>query len=148
MKLNSVTRFLVNKLIKMDNKEDAYEYLESMGFDRIGMGSESTVYSRKGYDYVIKIQRYGGIKRVPCNTHFANQESFEGKNFNVIVQEKCEKFVVDKWPHNSNDNIETVTYKRWKKFSKFLSDNFKVYDNHDFNMGIKKGRLVSIDWNH
>lgn len=147
MKLNSVTRFLVEKLLKMTDTDDVYKFLESRGFDIIGKGSESTVYSRKGYEYVIKIQRnycYVKVKYVPCDKHFANQEYFHGKGFNVIVQEKCEKFSAGEWPFDNSN----ILYKRWMKFAKFLNDKFNVYDTHAFNMGIKNGRLVSIDWNH
>lgn len=141
MKLNSVTTFLVNKIITMDIKE-SYDYLKSIGYEVIGCGAESTVFSRKGYEYVIKIQRSRSIKHVLSDIHFANQKTFEGENFNVIVQEKCEKFVAE-W------NIpDTPEYKRWDKFQKFLYNKFNVIDRHDFNMGLKNGRLVSIDWNH
>lgn len=148
MKLNSVTRFLVEKILKM-SEDNAYEYLKNRGFDLIGKGSESYVYSRKGFEYVIKIQHnYGGyvkVKHVPCDKHFANQEYFHGKEFNVIIQEKCERFTIgDRWDHTYNHTL----FNRWRRFSKFLQDKFNVGDTHDFNMGTKNGRLVSIDWNH
>jgi RIO-like serine/threonine protein kinase len=150
MKLNSVTMFLVNKLLQMTDIEKAYEYLESKGFNVIGRGCESTVYSRKGYEYVIKIQRsYNEIKEVPCDKHFANLQYFKGNHeFNVMIQEKCEKFKVDLWPFETSERMETKIYKKYVKFVKFLHNKFDVCDTHDFNMGLKNGKLVSIDWNH
>lgn len=132
----------------MTDIEKAYKYLKSKGFDKIGRGCESDVYSRKGYEYVIKIQRsYGGLKKVPCDKHFANLKFFKGEHgFNVMVQEKCEGFKIDEYPTGSVP--ETKVYKKWKKFSKFLQNKFDVSDTQDFNMGLKNGRLVSIDWNH
>ena len=146
MKLNSVTTFIVNKIIGM-SYEDATEYLESMGFSIIGRGCESVVYSKKGFEYVIKLQTWQKPKSVPCDKHFANQVMFDGGangnyEFNVIVQEKC----VSIKPAGFKEATSPL-YKRCEKFKKFLENKFNVWDIHDFNMGIRNGRLVSIDWN-
>jgi RIO-like serine/threonine protein kinase len=123
--------------------EDAKEYLESMGFSIIGKGRESVVYSKKGFEYVIKLQTWQKTKRVLCDKHFANQVTFNSDSFNVIVQEKCEKFELP-YPY-----IETSKpYKKWQKFKLFIEKKFDVGDLYDFNMGLRNGKLVSIDWNH
>ena len=142
MKLNSLIRYHVNKLIKLDYHK-ANQYLVNKGFINIGSGCESIVYSRKGFDYVIKLQfspftQTGMDRDIPSDNHFAATEVFKGNNMNIIIQEKVEHTVCSQY-----DKYIT----RFRKFRSFVEKNFGVSDIHDENVGIIRGKMIVFDWN-
>lgn len=140
MQLNSLVMYHVKKLIELDHDE-AKNYLCDNGFTRIGSGMESVVYSRKGFEYVIKIQydpfnNSGMHHNVPNEKHFVPTLVFKGKGkVNIIVQTKCDKGRVDYFDQN------------YQKFHRFVRDKFKISDIHEGNVGTIKGRMYVFDWN-
>jgi hypothetical protein len=141
MKLNSLVMYHVKKILGM-SKDDAKNYLTDNGFSRIGHGEESIVYSRKGFEYVIKIQYEAfhnsgtNADEVPSDKHFVPTMVFRGDKFNIIVQKKCDDRRVDYFD------------KRYQKFQRFVRDKFSVSDIHEKNVGLIKGRMYVFDWNY
>ena len=143
MKLNSLILFHVRN-IKNLSYTDARNYLLNKGFKQIGSGCESVVYSRKGFDYVIKLQSDAFSDSamhsdIPDSVHFVPTKVIEAKEFNIIIQEKVEHTVGTYYRKYS---------KRYSKFRKFMEEKFKCTDIHDENIGILKGRMVVFDWNY
>ena len=146
MKINSLIQFHINKLLALSSLCKAQEYLMNNGFIRIGCGCESVVYSKVGFEYVIKIQfsaftHSGSKKDIPSSKHFTNQVVYKGEVFNVIVQEKIEKVYGD-----MKGTRDKPIHKRFKKFVEFVEKNFGVSDIHVDNVGLNKGRFVVFDW--
>jgi hypothetical protein len=141
MKLNSLIRYHINKLIKLDYYK-AIDYLQNKGFNMIGSGCESVVFSRKGFDYVIKLQhspfsQSGTDRDIPDDNHFASTKVFKGNGMNIIIQEKVE--------HTVNKHYSKYIT-RFRKFRSFVEKNFGVSDIHDENVGIIRGRMIVFDW--
>jgi RIO-like serine/threonine protein kinase len=142
MKLNSLVIYHVNKLSTLEF-EDARDYLISVGFNQIGSGCESVVYSRKGFDYVIKLHyspfTFSGMKRdIPSEKHFVPTVVFRRNDFNIVIQKKVEHTVCAKYEKFA---------KRYKEFVKRMEKTYQVSDIHDENVGVIKGRFWIFDWN-
>lgn len=136
--------FHVRKLMKL-SFYNSKEYLIKNGFDKIGSGCESVVYSKKGFEYVIKLQHdaftYSGTKEeIPCSKHFADQLVFDSANdmIRIVIQEKVDKVVVNT-PNWKSD-------KNFHKFVAFVEKKFRIGDAHEGNIGIKNGRFIVFDW--
>lgn len=146
MKLNTLVMYHVRKLMALNSYRKAYDYLTNAGFDEIGSGCESKVYSRKGFEYVIKIKiQFNPFEcsaihdeDVPNEKHFASMAIFKSQAFNVIVQQKCETTVDKMW--------RKFDIRKFNKYSEKMEQKYKVQDVHAGNVGIIKGRFIIIDW--
>ena len=144
MKFNSILLFHIRKLSKL-SYYNAEKYLIKNDFIKIGSGCESVVYSKRGFDYVIKLQfspfgNSGSKSDIPHPKHFANQQVFEGDDYNLIIQEK-----VNKLPKNVHSHNHPMQ-KKFSKFVAFLENTFHVGDTHAGNIGYKNGKFVIFDW--
>jgi hypothetical protein len=124
---------------------NAQQYLIKNNFTKIGSGCESVVFSKKGFDYVIKLQydafTYSGTKKeIPCEKHFTKQLVFNHSTdtISIIIQEKVDQVVVNTRNWRSN--------KRFHKFVEFVERRFYVGDTHEGNIGIKNGKFLVFDW--
>jgi hypothetical protein len=140
MELNSIILYHIRKIKDLDYRS-ARNYLNKR-FSVIGSGQESVVFSRKGFDYVIKLQHNpfnnSGTKvDIPDSVHFIPTKVIECRSFNIIIQKKVDHTVCGKY----------YTYqKRFEKFRLFMEKKFSVSDIHDENVGIVNGRMVVFDW--
>ena len=144
MKFNSILLFHIRKLRNL-SFYNAEKYLIKNDFIKIGCGCESVVYSKRGFDYVIKLQfspfgNSGSKEDIPHPKHFANQQVFEGHGYNLIIQEKVDK--LPKGVHTCKHPLE----KRYNKFVAFLENTFRVGDTHSGNIGYKNGKFIIFDW--
>ena len=141
MKINSLIRYHVEKLKNL-SLYGAKEYLARNQFHCIGSGCEAVVYSRKGFDYVIKLHyspfsNSGVDKGIPSDKHFANQIAYKVSYGNIIIQEKCDSVVrINIKKHGIN----------FKKFRRWVEEKYKVSDIHTDNVGIRNGKFVVFDW--
>lgn len=148
MKLPSLVMYHVRKIVSMSTYE-ARDYLKKAGFKQIGCGCESVVFSREGFDYVIKIQfspfynsptnkdNHDESKTIVPNEHaFVKTWVFQGIN-PIIVQEKVEHTIEDKW----NDYAG-----KFRKYVKKARALYNIQDLHEGNVGVIRGRLVIFDW--
>jgi hypothetical protein len=142
----SVVMFHINKIYDLNlTLTQAKNYLVNNGFYQIGSGCESVVYSRKGFEFVIKLtysphsgNSVDNIRNIPSLKHFVPGWSFDGENFFIVVQKK-----VKENPHTWNSN----TYKRYKNFVKMLKKKFPTVDDVcAFNCGIENGVIKCFDW--
>lgn len=150
MKINSLILFHIRKLVNL-SYYPAIEYMIANHFTQIGSGCESVVFTKKGFDYVIKLQHSpffntNSSTEVPCTKHFANQKAFAwekggGSACKIIVQEKVDQ-VFGSIPYLDRKPM----IKKFSAFTKFLKDKFEVRDTHDGNIGLIKGRFVVFDW--
>jgi len=143
MKLNSLILFHVRN-IKNLHYTDARNYLLNKGFNQIGSGCESVVYSRKGFDYVIKLQsnafsESGMHSDIPDSVHFIPTKVIKTSRFNIIIQQKVEHTV---------GTYYKKYQRRYQKFRNFMEKKFNCSDIHDHNIGIVRGRMVVFDWNY
>lgn len=137
--------FHVRKLMKL-SFNDSKEYLIKNGFTNIGSGCESVVYSKKGFEYVIKLQHdafncSGTKEEIPCSKHFADQlvfDHFTNDMIKIVIQEKVDKVVgnISNWNRNKN----------FHKFVAFVEKKFRIGDTHEGNIGIKNGKFLVFDW--
>ena len=151
MKFNPLILYHIKNLSKFGNdpyldKREAcnkcQDYLVLKGFKRVGSGCESVVYSKKGFEYVIKIVydpfEHSGSKE-PLNAfHFANSKSFKTRTIHIVIQEKV--MPLDDWNNKPFPNAKI------KAFRKFMVKKYGVGDLHSGNIGIIKGRLVVFDY--
>ena len=150
MKLNSLILYHVKNLLKISNDSNSpntirnisKNYLLSKGFDKIGSGCESVVYSKEGFDYVIKIVydpfTYSGNKKPLDSIHFARTRSFTTNSIIITIQEKVDKVV--------GFGCVANLRKRYDKFYKFMEKKYDISDVHEENVGLIKGRMVVFDY--
>lgn len=139
----TIIRYYVKRIESL-SLDSAASTLIKLGFDLIGSGCESYVYSRKGFEWVIKLTHdpHSGnsvdtITRNPSDKHFAIGESFVTTHGDFFIQVQ-RKLAPNKY------NWDDKKFKKWvnmieKKFP-FISDLIKE------NAGMVNGRLVCIDW--
>lgn len=139
MKINSLIRYHIEKLRNL-YLDEAKEYLSNNGFKMIGSGCESVVYSKKGFEYVIKLNycpfsNTGIHVDIPSDKHFAKYLTFTTSFGHLIIQEKCE---VLKYRDRNITNF--------KKFRKWVEAKYSVSDIHFENVGVINGRFLVIDY--
>ena len=82
-------------MLVYDVPQETIDYLKSKGFTKIGSGCESVVYSKEGFEYVIKIVydafTYSGNKTPFDSIHFAKSKSFPTNSILLTVQEKVDE---------------------------------------------------------
>jgi hypothetical protein len=139
----TIIRYYIKRIesLSLDNAMDT---LLKLGFNLIGSGCESYVYSRKGFEWVIKLtydphcgNSINTIKKNPSDKHFAIGESFPTTHgeFFIVVQRKLDPNKYN-WDH-----------KKFKKWVKMLGKKFPfITDIITDNAGMVNGRLVCIDW--
>lgn len=142
----TIVKYIVNR-IYFSNSVDSYGYDEFLRkvlkFDRIGAGCEANVYSRNGFEYVIKIvydphagNNSSSHGKSPNPKHFVEGYTFELPNDNYIVVQK--KVITKKGLWRD---------KKYNKFRKFLGKKFpNISDVIGDNCGYLNGRLVCFDW--
>jgi hypothetical protein len=137
----SVVMFHVNKIYDL-NLNQAKTYLRKNGFYQIGSGCESVVFSRDGFEYVIKLtycphrgNSVDNIRNIPSPKHFVPGWSFEGDSFFIVVQRKIKESPYH-WGH-----------KRYTNFLKMIKKKFPtVSDVCEFNCGLDNGTMKCFDW--
>jgi len=147
-KLNCVFKWILKNLSNAADMGEAQSFLKRAHFVKIGSGCEANVFSRKGFDYVIKIvhrphyqNSISLIQDTPPLSHFV--ESFLVDTiggFRVILQKK-----IDIEPKKGRDGWAMLTrfeacLRKNSKCVPFLSD--VIYDN----MGFDKNKPVLLDW--
>lgn len=144
--LNSATQYYVSKLAVTHTAQEARDKLTNWGFVLIGSGSESDVYSRTGFDYVIKVMRkshYGlgaeVIRNLPCEKHFAKSFVYDTNGLHkIIIQEKLERvsLPIANAKINNLDDFFTMIGRKFPK----------VEDIAYYNVGKRRdGRYQVID---
>lgn len=139
----TIIRYYVKRIESL-NLNSAKNTLSKLGFDLIGHGCESYVYSRKGFEWVIKLTHnpHSGnsintIKRNPSDKHFAIGESFDTTHGCFFIQVQ-KKLAPNKYEWND---------KKFKKWVKMIEKKFPFIDDLiKENAGMVNGRLVCIDW--
>lgn len=144
MKLNSVLKYLISKLSMMESCDEAGKFLTKNHFVRIGSGCESIVYSRDGFDYVIKLVfdshfDSGGdhIQSMPSEKHFAESFLVKGFYIPIIIQKKLTPLEdMKKYPL------------RMGHFRRFISKNWpNISDIASYNIGMDQhGKMYVYDW--
>lgn len=142
MKLNSAMLYIIDGLKQCDNWASAKKYLVSKKFICIGAGCESIVFSRPGFEYVIKIQyspfrSSGTFSEIPSVKHFLEFYLERGEDFNIIIQPKIQKLDFD----NYGESL-----RKFRKFSSWVENKFKVSDVHGGNVGSYRGKMMVFDW--
>ena len=140
-RLPSVAMFHVRKMQNMDYNT-ARQYLRNNNFYLLGEGCEAYVYTRSGFEYVIKVLHdpHPGNpiveeKEIPSLKHFIPAYGFEAVDYHIVVQKKIKPS-----PYN-------WTSKKYNRFSAMLSKKFpRVSDTLDFNCGLENGTLKCFDW--
>jgi hypothetical protein len=147
MKLNSVLTYLVGKLTMLDTTYQAERYLLNNGFSLIGRGCECGVFSRKGFEYVIKVMfdsHYNTdgkhLLKIPSEKHFVDTLLVDHGNFPIVIQRKvvsCEGII----------RYKTPEWYRMEKFRKFVEKKWtNINDLGDYNIGIDRGQFKVFDW--
>lgn len=139
----TIIRYYIKRIESLE-LYDARTTLVKLGFDQIGSGSESYVYSRKGFEWVIKLTHdpHRGnspdtIKNNPSDKHFAIGESFPTTHGDFFIQVQ-KKLAPNKYHWN---------HLKFKKWVKMMEKKFPfVSDLICENAGMTNGRLVCIDW--
>jgi hypothetical protein len=139
----TIIRYYVKRIESLSLR-NAKVALIKLGFDQIGYGCESYVFSRKGFEWVIKLtydphngNSINTIKKNPSDKHFAIGESFDTTHgdFFIVVQKKLA-------PNKYEWNDE-----KFKKWVKMIERKFPtISDLIKENAGMINGRLVCIDW--
>ena len=110
-----------------------------LGFKQIGQGGFSTVYSKDGFDYVVKVG--GGMYSIPKGEHYLLPTYVVNSDGGLMIQPKCDEV------YTGDFSAECPTHAYWIDIQKSLSKKCKGWrDTHCGNVGIYKGKPVIIDW--
>lgn len=141
MKLPTIIHYHIDKIKNLDYT-NAKRYM-AKHFTHIGDGAESECYSRKGFDYVIKLyisyHEDGRKDTNPNETYFLSHVHLQFENFAVIVQHKIESY-------GGLRKIPDKLHERVRKFQQLVIQKFPQFDLHNGNIGIFRGRLFYYDW--
>lgn len=146
MKLPRIFTWIFAQLDKCSSASKAANLLEKLHFEYLGEGTESRVYFRKGFDFVIKImnQPHGQtpLSQIQCASETGKSffvESFAVRfaNFTAIVQKRIEPIIFD-------------GLKMDKKLQTFISKVKRAFptesDVHLNNVGLDRGSIKAFDW--
>jgi len=139
----TIIRYYVKRIESL-SLHNAKATLIKLGFNQIGHGCESYVYSRKGFEWVSLITHnpHSGnsintIKKNPSDKHFAIGESFPTTHGDFFIQVQ-KKLAPNKYEWDD---------KKFKKWVKMMGRKFpSITDIIKENAGMVNGRLVCIDW--
>lgn len=143
MNINSAMLYVIDRIQNLTFR-NAMNWMVEHNFTRCGSGCESVVYTRDGFDYVIKIQysafTLSGVKvDNPSPKHFMETEVVYCEDFNIIIQKKVTPL----------DDLMHIPWTAFEKFKDFILRKFpNVTDVHCGNCGLLNGRMVVIDWNY
>jgi hypothetical protein len=147
MKIPTIIRYYIKRIESLSLNEAKTTLIE-LGFHKIGSGCESVVYSRKGFEWVIKLtysphaaNSIDTIRKNPSDKHFAFGESFPTTHdeFFIVIQKKVTPLKFE-W-------TDKKASKRFDKWIKMIEKKFpNISDLIKDNVGTVNGRMVCLDW--
>lgn len=146
MEVNEFHKIIINRLTKMEMYR-AELYLQKLGWNFIGSGAESSVFSKKGVHFVIKIRHRSHSGHSPLAVIAAAHdklciptEAFEANGWTLVVQQKVDVIIDDLDSYRSTCSYLLAYKKRAKHYSFFDDDVISC------NLGLFQGRVYSVDW--
>ena len=142
MKLPKIFSWILTRLNSCYNTCEAQKLLEKLSFEVIGSGMESYVYSRKGFEYVIKIQYDSHYNNPLSQVQVTKNNPLFAESFAVLLN----GFPVDikkKLQPLTGKDINKKVRSFIRKFKKqFPCDNDISIDN----VGMSNGSIKAYDW--
>ncbi len=152
--INSAIKFYLSKLTaeNVSNPHVARRMLMEWGFDYIGGGCESFVFTRKGWGMVIKIWYNPHFKagaevfqQNQPKSFFADTLCIAANGFNIVLQPKME--VIEKILYDRKASEKRFGRKHtYERFYEAIREKFPVGDLGAQNVGYLNGRIVAFDW--